>query len=448
MRFTDAQMNAFRDLSGDNNPLHCDPAYALTTPFGQVVVFGVAGILMALGEWAQGRKISIKSVKAQFKRPLFLNTEYSLGISETENAVVMKIKKGDWVQQTILLNYEERKGRGNPLDPKLKLFGIQDDQFLPEQLSALFWTSYYVGMVTPGRQALFGSLSIEFQNFSGKIDESRVQVQKDDRFNLYQISGEEKGFKFNLVAYKRPVPIHYPITVIKESIQQNGSLAGKKILITGAGRGFGAVLAKVFGLLEADVLLVGRSKASLAEVQKELESVGAKSSIYVANLAKEQECRQILEEINADYGLVDGVINNAFPVIIPQFFNEQTLTEFFQFINSSLVLTTNTLRVFSGLIKDGGFFGNVSSIFVKSPAPQFSHYVTAKAAAEGLVNAFSSENKNIRFLQIRLPRMLTDQTNVPHQMEDLPTPIPLANAVAVRLTELEKTKANLIEWDF
>ena len=39
--FTDADVAAFSTLSGDENPLHTDPAYAASTPFQKPVVHGM-----------------------------------------------------------------------------------------------------------------------------------------------------------------------------------------------------------------------------------------------------------------------------------------------------------------------------------------------------------------------------------------------------------------------
>ena len=46
---TAADVGAFADLTGDDNPLHTDPEFAARTQFGGLVAHGVFGISLALG---------------------------------------------------------------------------------------------------------------------------------------------------------------------------------------------------------------------------------------------------------------------------------------------------------------------------------------------------------------------------------------------------------------
>ncbi len=46
---TEADINAFADLSGDRNPLHIDAAYAATTPFGERIAHGMLVLSIATG---------------------------------------------------------------------------------------------------------------------------------------------------------------------------------------------------------------------------------------------------------------------------------------------------------------------------------------------------------------------------------------------------------------
>src|SRR4051812_13544141 len=94
MRFSPEQAQAFAAFSHDVNPLHCNPVYARRTQFGQVVVYGVAGVLQALGCWAAGRSFRIESLMASFARPIFLGEEYELLIDEDAGRVTMVYYQG------------------------------------------------------------------------------------------------------------------------------------------------------------------------------------------------------------------------------------------------------------------------------------------------------------------------------------------------------------------
>ena len=73
--FTEADVQAFAELSGDTNPLHMDPAYAGSTKFGQRLVHGmlIASLCSALvGMYIPGKKCLYLGQTLSFKRPVFI----------------------------------------------------------------------------------------------------------------------------------------------------------------------------------------------------------------------------------------------------------------------------------------------------------------------------------------------------------------------------------------
>jgi NAD(P)-dependent dehydrogenase (short-subunit alcohol dehydrogenase family) len=65
------------------------------------------------------------------------------------------------------------------------------------------------------------------------------------------------------------------------------------------------------------------------------------------------------------------------------------------------------------LARSGGRCVLISSSYVRSVPREWPQYVTAKAAAEGLVNWAAARYPQVPFLVARPPRLLTDQTNTP-----------------------------------
>jgi 3-hydroxybutyryl-CoA dehydratase len=64
---------AFADLSGDHNPLHLDPEYAKTTPFGGVIAHGMlsaAYISAVLGQQLPGAGSVYLNQTLRFRRPI------------------------------------------------------------------------------------------------------------------------------------------------------------------------------------------------------------------------------------------------------------------------------------------------------------------------------------------------------------------------------------------
>ena len=72
---TDGMMDAFRLLSGDVNPLHCDPVFAKTCGYPGVVCYGLlTGALLSrlAGVHLPGKNSLIHSVEIEFPAPVFV----------------------------------------------------------------------------------------------------------------------------------------------------------------------------------------------------------------------------------------------------------------------------------------------------------------------------------------------------------------------------------------
>ena len=82
---------------------------------------------------------------------------------------------------------------------------------------------------------------------------------------------------------------------------------GKKILITGAGRGIGRALAKEVSKAGGEVYALSRSKEPLDSLVKESERIHA----IVCDLSDWDGTRAVLEELE----VMDGVVNNAAEVL-------------------------------------------------------------------------------------------------------------------------------------
>ena len=71
---TESMMDAFRALSGDSNPLHEDPAFALSAGFPGVVVFGLLSSALysrLVGVYMPGRFALLHGLDLDFVKPVF-----------------------------------------------------------------------------------------------------------------------------------------------------------------------------------------------------------------------------------------------------------------------------------------------------------------------------------------------------------------------------------------
>ena len=88
-------------------------------------------------------------------------------------------------------------------------------------------------------------------------------------------------------------------------------LKDKVIVITGAARGLGAAMAKRLADRGAKLALVDLDAASMADTLAACDSSAAEARSYGCNVAVEAEVIALFEKVVADFGRLDGLVNNA-----------------------------------------------------------------------------------------------------------------------------------------
>ena len=89
-------------------------------------------------------------------------------------------------------------------------------------------------------------------------------------------------------------------------------LDGKVALITGAARGIGKSIALKFAEQGANIAFTDPSIDENAEnTIKEIEAMGVKVKGYASNAADFNETKQVVDQINSDFGRIDILVNNA-----------------------------------------------------------------------------------------------------------------------------------------
>ncbi len=450
MKFTSDHVSAFCAASYDRNPLHIDPEYARRSQFGKPVVFGMAAVLNALGAWANGRTFRLQQIRAVFRKPLFEGEEYHLSILENGADVIVKFQKGpvDYAVISFSANVEHQPLDGATVSfPRFAplwephdlpdaswqtqrfvlntaalgqveaAFGIAEGSMPVHQLASLCWASYHVGMILPGKQALFSELQMTFTApdlHSAEITLELEAANFDERFNRYVLEGKGTGLAhLRIAAFKRPQPVDFPLTAMPAFAEGYLPLQGKVVFISGATRGFGAAMARMAALAGARLALNYRGDASAAEsLRSELQAVGAEVQTYAADMADPRAVADMATAISAQFGKLDLIVNNAAPPIRDLQFLEQDNLHIAQFVQQNLAITLETARQLLPLLSKGGQFLHISTKYLAEPVRGFAHYLTAKAAQEALVQALSLESRDHEFIVARLPRILTDQTNL------------------------------------
>jgi NAD(P)-dependent dehydrogenase (short-subunit alcohol dehydrogenase family) len=88
-------------------------------------------------------------------------------------------------------------------------------------------------------------------------------------------------------------------------------LSGRTAVVTGATRGLGRAFARALAEAGADVVIVGRDAEAAAAVRLELQSLGRRALIVLADVTSRAGVERVLAESVAEFGQVDILVNNA-----------------------------------------------------------------------------------------------------------------------------------------
>ena len=88
-------------------------------------------------------------------------------------------------------------------------------------------------------------------------------------------------------------------------------LKDKVVLITGAGKGSGCLLAQAFAERGAAVALNDISPINVEEVMNQITAKGGRARIYIDDVAKKVAVQNIINQVEDDFGRLDILVNHA-----------------------------------------------------------------------------------------------------------------------------------------
>ena len=177
-------------------------------------------------------------------------------------------------------------------------------------------------------------------------------------------------------------------------------LEGKVAIITGASRGIGSGIAKVFAQQGAHVAFTYSSSAESAmALENELVALGSKAKGYQSNAANFDEAQKLVDDVIADFGTVDILINNA-GITKDNLLMRMSEEDFDKVIEINLKSVFNmTKAVQKIMLKNrAGSIVNMSSVVgVKGNAGQ-ANYAASKAGMIGFTKSIALDlgSRNIR----------------------------------------------------
>src|ERR1700693_2553103 len=85
----------------------------------------------------------------------------------------------------------------------------------------------------------------------------------------------------------------------------------KTVVVTGAGRGIGRAIALQLAAHGADIALFDLNMTDLEETRALCEAQAVRARCYRVNVAEESEVSGAMTRVAADFGRLDGLVNNA-----------------------------------------------------------------------------------------------------------------------------------------
>ncbi|MFW5747606.1 MAG: SDR family NAD(P)-dependent oxidoreductase [bacterium] len=88
-------------------------------------------------------------------------------------------------------------------------------------------------------------------------------------------------------------------------------LTGRKVVITGAGRGIGREIARILAAHRLEEILIARSREELERTAGEVKDLGSSARIVKADLADLQELAAVVDQVTENMERIDILVNNA-----------------------------------------------------------------------------------------------------------------------------------------
>jgi 7-alpha-hydroxysteroid dehydrogenase len=169
-------------------------------------------------------------------------------------------------------------------------------------------------------------------------------------------------------------------------------LDGKAAIVTGAGRGIGAAIARTFAAVGADVVLAARTKEQLDEVAADVRAAGGRALVVPCDVNDNDAVEEIVTRAVDELGRIDVVVNNAGGTMPRPFLDTSA-----GFLERSFHFNVTTAFVLSKaatphlLASGAGAIVNISSAIGRLRDRGFVGYGTAKAALSHMTRLLAAD---------------------------------------------------------
>ena len=171
------------------------------------------------------------------------------------------------------------------------------------------------------------------------------------------------------------------------------SIAGRSVVVTGASKGIGRGIARVFAAAGANVLVTGRDPSALDDAVADLKGAGGEVSAVVADVRDRDQCDRMAAEAVRRHGGIDVLCANA--GIFPSArLTEMTPDDLEEVLATNFKGTVFAVQACLPALADSGRGRIVVTSSITGPItgyPGWSHYGASKAAQLGFLRTAALE---------------------------------------------------------
>lgn len=221
-------------------------------------------------------------------------------------------------------------------------------------------------------------------------------------------------------------------------------LSGQVAVITGAGRGIGAAIARTLAALGATSVLCGRNQSTLEATARVIANAGGKTEVIPCDVTVLHQVEYAAARVRSTFKQLDILVNNAGIGGFTELLHELPPDEWDRILNTNLRGVYYTIRAFAPLMieANSGYIINISSLAGKNALPKGAAYAASKWGLNGLTYSVAEElrGKNIR-VSVICPGSVETELS-PHTGKDpkkMLQPEDVAHAVAMLVTQAPRS---------
>ena len=178
-----------------------------------------------------------------------------------------------------------------------------------------------------------------------------------------------------------------------EDLLTDRTLAGRIALVTGAGRGIGAAVAKRLAGAGAHVILLARTVGALEEVDDAIRGAGGSATLMPQDLGKLGELDKLGPVLARRFGRLDILVGNAAMLGTLTPVTHMETMEWQRVISLNLAANLRLLRSAENLLRasDAGRVIFTTSGLARKPLAYWGAYCASKAALEMTALTYAAE---------------------------------------------------------